>query len=366
MYRTSAVYRGFLYLAIITIVVAIGLYVGDYDDQAGIAVTLFFVFLLIGMWGFRSLKGFSFTVWVLAAVAVAMIYPGHVTEINGFETETLIVPLIQIIMFGMGTAMSLQDFAGVIRMPKGVLVGLSCQFTIMPIIGVALALSLGFPPEIAAGIVLIGSSPSGVASNVMAFISNGNLALSVTLTACATLLAPVVTPLLMMAFAGQMVPIEFFSMMVSIFYMIILPIIAGLVFNRVFRGRAKWLHKLMPLVAMAANVMIIAVIVAAGRDHLLTIGILLLLAAVIHNTAGYVLGYWGCRLFKMSKKDSRTIAFEVGMQNGGMAAGIASEMGRAATMGLFPAVFGTWMDISGSILANWWRENPADEETSDS
>ena len=162
--------------------------------------------------------------------------------------------------------------------------------------------------------------------------------------------------------AGQFIPIDSFQMMVSIIKMIFVPIIAGMVFNKIFKGRAGWLHIAMPFIAMAANVVIIAVIVAAGRDSLLEIGLLLLLAAIIHNASGYVLGYWGCRLFKMNKVDSRTIAIEVGMQNGGMAAGIASELGKAATLGLFPAIFGTWMDISGSFLANWWRTAPTGED----
>ncbi|MGM0505703.1 MAG: bile acid:sodium symporter family protein [Bacteroidota bacterium] len=150
-------------------------------------------------------------------------------------------------------------------------------------------------------------------------------------------------------------------MMWSIFKMIILPVIAGLVFHHLMSGRAAWVDQAMPLLAMAANVLIIGIIVAAGRDDLLSVGLILLLVAILHNAAGYTLGYWGCRLFGMDRRDSRTIAFEVGMQNGGMAAGIASEMGRAATMGLFPAVFGTWMDVSGSMLANWWRERPPEE-----
>lgn len=362
MNYTDKLHKIALYFAGLSLAVVIIMLLADYVSEIGIPVIFFFTFLLIGIRGFRYLKGFAFTVWVLAAVAMAIIYPDYIIEVGGYNTELLIVPLIQIIMFGMGTAMSIKDFAGVLKMPKGVMIGMSCQYTIMPLLGIGLALLFGFPAEIAAGVVLIGSSPSGVSSNVMAFISKGNLALSVTLTAFATLMAPVMTPFLMQIFAGQFVPIEFYSMMISIIYMIILPIIAGLVFNRIFRGRAKWLHDAMPVVAMAANVLIIAVIVAAGRDSLLMMGILLLLAAIIHNAAGYTLGYWGCRLFKMNKTDSRTIAFEVGMQNGGMAAGIASEMGRAATMGLFPAVFGTWMDVSGSVLANWWRENPPVEE----
>ncbi|MEX2572918.1 MAG: bile acid:sodium symporter family protein [Balneolaceae bacterium] len=362
MNQSNKKYSGSLILAGMFLTGITGMILTGNMSEAGIPMIFFFLFLLVGIRGFPALKGFAFTVWVLAAAALAMFYPEYMVRIGDFDTERLIVPLIQIIMFGMGTAMSLQDFAGVVKMPRGVLVGLSCQFTIMPVIGITLALLMGFPAEIAAGIVLIGSSPSGVSSNVMAFISNGNLALSVTLTAFATLLAPLMTPFLMQLLAGQMVPIEFYSMMISILKMIILPVIAGLVFNRLFRGRVKWLHDLMPVVAMAANVVIIAVIVAAGRDSLLSIGLLLLIAAAIHNAAGYFLGYWGCRLFRMNKMDSRTIAFEVGMQNGGMAAGIASDMGRAATMGLFPAVFGTWMDISGSILANWWRDRQPDNE----
>lgn len=158
-----------------------------------------------------------------AAVTFSMFYPSLITEVRGYNTEGLIVPLIQLIMFGMGTAMSLQDFAGVIKMPKGVFVGLICQFSIMPVLGISIALLFGFPPEIAAGVVLIGSSPSGVASNVMAFLAKGNVALSITLTATATLLAPVMTPFLMQTFAGQFVPIDFLSMMFSIINMIILP-----------------------------------------------------------------------------------------------------------------------------------------------
>lgn len=362
MNNTDGIYRSFLGLAGLSLLAVIVMLLLGYGSEVGIPVIGMFSFLAIGIRGIDHLKGFAFTIWVFAAVSVAMFYPWLITEVRGYNTEGLIVPLIQVIMFGMGTALSVQDFVGVVKMPKGVFVGLICQFSIMPLMGVTLALSFGFPAEIAAGVVLIGSSPSGVASNVMAFLAKGNLALSVTLTAVATLLAPVMTPLLMQTFAGQFVPIEFYSMMVSIFKMVILPIAAGLLFNRIFRGKAKWLHDAMPVISMAGIVIIIAVITAAGRDHLLTIGLLLILAAIIHNAAGYVFGYWGCRLFRMNKRDSRTIAFEVGMQNGGLASGIAVEMGRAATMGLAPAVFGPWMNISGSFLANWWRDRATGEE----
>ena len=330
-------------------------------SHSGIYVILFFVFIALGIRGTESLKGFSFTVWVFAAVSLAMYFPSYITEVNGFKTTALIVPLIQLIMFGMGTAMSVSDFAGVIKMPKGVVIGLICQFSIMPLTGFLLASSLNFPAEIAAGIVLIGSSPSGVASNVMAFLSKGNLALSVTLTSIATLLAPFITPFLMQVFASQFVPIEFLSMMWSITKMIILPIAAGLLFNKIFSERAKWVNDAMPVVSMLGIIVIIAVITASGRDNLISVGLLLILAGVIHNAIGYLLGYWGCRITGMNITDSRTIAFEVGMQNGGLASGIAVEMGRAATMGLAPAIFGPWMNISGSFLANWWRDRQPED-----
>ncbi|MEX0679837.1 MAG: bile acid:sodium symporter family protein [Balneolales bacterium] len=355
---SEKVYKIALVLALVALPIAILMSLFGAGSSTGPLVIGSFCLLAIGIRGFDNLKGFSFTLWVFAAVSVAMFYPGSITDIGSYNTEGLIVPLIQLIMFGMGTAMSLQDFVGVVKMPKAVFVGLLCQFTIMPIVGVTIAMSFNFPPAIAAGVVLIGCSPSGVASNVMAFLSKGNLALSVTLTAIATLMAPIITPFLMQVFAGQFIPIDFVAMMISIIKMVILPIALGLLFNRVFRGKAQWLHDAMPMISMAGIVVIIAVITASGRDNLLTIGLLLIFAAILHNAAGYFLGYWGCRLMKMDEKSCRTIAFEVGMQNGGLASGIAVELGRASTMGLAPAVFGPWMNISGSFLANWWRDRP--------
>ncbi|WP_234364240.1 bile acid:sodium symporter family protein [Lunatibacter salilacus] len=304
-----------------------------------------------------TVKGFSFTAWVLAAVGMALMYPHHITVFLGFSTEDWIVPLIQLIMFGMGTTMGITDFYGILRMPKGVLIGLGCQFTIMPILAVILANVFGFPPEIAAGVILIGSSPSGVSSNIITYLAKGNLPLSITLTSFTTLLAPLVTPLLMKYLAGHYISLDYMSMMYGIIKMLFIPVILGILVNRLLRTRATWIQKAMPGVAMGANVLIIAIIIAVGRDSLLTLGIALLLGAIIHNAIGFLLGYWSCRFLGMSKIDCRTIAIEVGMQNGGMAAGIASDMGKAATMGLFPAIFGTWMDISGSFLANLWRKS---------
>ena len=343
-------------LSCMMFVITAGLYLSENLTMVGVPLILFFLTLALGMRVNQRLKGFSFTVLILAAVSLSMFFPQTFNQWGDFQVKKLIVPLLQIIMFGMGTAMSFNDFYGVIKMPKGVLVGLICQFSIMPFLGFILATLFNFPAEIAAGVVLIGSSPSGLASNVMAYLAKANVALSVTLTAVATLVAPIMTPFLMKYFAGAFVPIDFIAMMVSILKMVILPVVLGLVFNHFFHGRTKWLDKAMPLVSMTAITLIIMIITAAGRDSLLSIGALLILTAIIHNLLGYSLGYWSCRVLRMKEQDCRTIALEVGMQNGGLASGIALEMGKVSTVGLAPAVFGPWMNISGSSLATWWRD----------
>jgi BASS family bile acid:Na+ symporter len=352
----SRITKTILGLSIVFFLITIYLFLMGQFSESGPFMVLFFLFLALGIRGTDRFKGLSFTVLIFAAVSLSMYYPQSFIQVGDFQLKKLIVPLLQVIMFGMGTAMSFNDFYGVIKMPKGVFVGLICQFSIMPILGFTLATLFNFPAEIAAGVVLIGSSPSGLASNVMAYLAKANVALSVTLTAVATLMAPFMTPILMKYLAGSFVPIDFISMMISIVKIVILPIALGLIFNHFFHGKAKWLDKTMPIISMGGIALIIMIITAAGRDDLLTIGILLIIAAIIHNLMGYLLGYWGCRLLNMKEQDCRTIALEVGMQNGGLASGIALEMGKISTVGLAPAIFGPWMNISGSSLATWWRD----------
>ena len=325
----------------------------------------FFVALALGFRGFDHLKGFSYTVIIFAAVTTSLYYPQFFIEYNGYKLSGLIKPLIQIIMFGMGTSMSFKDFAGVIKAPRGVFIGVTAHFIIMPLLGFTLA-TIGmavfnFPPEVAAGVILIGCSPNGMASNVISFLAKANLALSITITAVSTMLSPIVTPLLMGYFAGSLIQIDVLDMMFEIFGMVIVPIGAGLLFNHFLSGKAKWLDSAMPIVSMAGIAIIIVVITAVGRASLLTIGPALLLIVLVHNLFGYTLGYWSGRLFKMNERDCRTMAIEVGMQNGGLASGIAKEMGKIATVGLAPAIFGPLMNVTGSLLASYWHKNSPKE-----
>jgi BASS family bile acid:Na+ symporter len=308
--------------------------------------------------GIPSTKGFSFTMWIFTAVTFSLYYPGLFTGIGDFSFKAMIVPLLQLIMFGVGSTMGLSDFAGVVRMPKGVVVGIVCQFTIMPWIGYGLAHAFGFPPEIAAGLILVGSVPSGLASNVMSYIANANVALSVTLTAIATLMAPLMTPLLMQLLAGEYVPVDFVSMMIDITKIVIVPIGVGLILHHFFSSRLPGLFRVLPILSMVSIAVIITIITAAGRESLLMMGPLLAVACLIHNLAGYSLGYGVCKVLRMDEKSCRTIALEVGLQNSGLASGLALQMGKVATVGLAPAIFGPLMNITGSSLATWWHNKP--------
>jgi bile acid:Na+ symporter, BASS family len=304
------------------------------------------------------MKNYAFTLVIVLAVIISMIFPQYFTEIGGFQLKKLIVPLLQVIMFGMGTTMTAADFANVAKMPKAVIIGLVSQFTIMPTVGFALANIFSFPPEIAAGVILIGCSPSGLASNVMAYIAKANVALSITITSIATLLAPILTPALMKLLGGQFIQVSAQTMMFDIIKMIILPIILGLIVNRLMGKYSETLNRVLPLISMVGIALIIVVITAAGRDALLSIGGTLILAVLLHNVLGYILGYWGSRFFGLDEQSCRTVAIEVGLQNAGLASGLALQMGKVATVGLAAALFGPIMNTTGSLLATWWSKKP--------
>lgn len=354
-YLASAV---FLIIYIITVI-------GGQHNWGGWILLLFFVSLAMAFRTHSLLKGLSYTLMIMAVVSLAMYYPQHFKTAGSFKLSGLIIPLLQIIMFGMGTELSLKDFANVMRMPKGIIVGVVCHYVIMPLIGFLVANLFNFPPEIAAGIILVGCCPSGLASNVMCYLARANLALSVSVTTISTMLAPFLTPLLMRLLGGSFVEIDFWGMVWEITKIVIIPVAAGLAFHYLLHGKLKWLDKAMPLLSMAGIGIILTIITAAGRDNLLKVGALLVVATILHNVLGYFLGYWSARLLLFHERDCRTIALEVGMQNAGLASGLALAMGKLATAGLAPAIFGPVMNISGSSLASWWHNHPPEDRPSD-
>lgn len=392
--------RPLLYASALSFVlmVVIG-FIGNYTVMGMLAVLMFG---LLGLYfqTHETLKTFTFTSWVFAFFCGALVYPSLFIEVGGFKLSILIVPLIQVIMFGMGATLNLQDFSRALKMPKAVGLGMLMQFSIMPLSGWAIATVFDFDPEVAAGIILIGSCSGGVASNVMVYLSKGNVALSVTMTACSTLAAPFATPFAMKLLAGKLIEIKVWAMMLSIINLIILPIVAGLIthylLNSQLKGkiwrpialvlavlclslgqsipavqtqlnslggafilmaalRQEWLDKGLPLVSMGGIIYIIAIIAAASRTEILSVGIGLFGAALIHNLTGYLLGYWGARVSRLEEPDCRTVAFEVGMQNGGMGTALALDVLKSTSAALGPVIFGTWMNITGSTLASYWK-----------
>jgi BASS family bile acid:Na+ symporter len=360
----KSIYQLFYFAAALLLVAWIFVTVKQSQRWGGWTLMLFFFCVAIALRGHRLLKGLSFTVVIIGVVGFAMYHPGYFKTIGNFKLSALIIPLLQVIMFGMGTELSLKDFANVIRMPKGILVGVTCHYLIMPLVGLGIATVFNFPNEIAAGIILVGCCPSGLASNVMSYLARANLALSVSVTTVSTLLAPFLTPLLLQWLGGGFVQIDFWGMVWDIMKIVIIPIIAGLGFHYMMRGKFKWLDKMMPIISMIGIACILAIMVAAGRDNLIKVGALLLAATFLHNVAGFFLGYWSARLLKFSERDCRTIALEVGMQNAGLATGLALTMGKIATVGLAPAIFGPVMNVNGSSLASWWHNHLPNEKTS--
>ncbi|HTE32238.1 MAG TPA: bile acid:sodium symporter family protein [Chryseolinea sp.] len=329
---------------------------------AGCLLMLFFVFVALGFRQFELLKGYSFTIMIFAAVSLSMYYPQYFVNVGDFKLSKLIVPLMQILMFGMGTGLSIQDFTAVVKMPKGVVAGVLCHYLIMPLVALTITKIFSFPPEVSAGIILIGSCPNGMASNVMTYLARANLALSVTLTAISTFIAPFVTPMFMQLFAGQYVEINFWTMAWDITKIVIIPVTAGLIFNYFLHGKFKLLDQVMPLLSMIAIGLIIVIITSAGRDSLLVVGVSLVFAVLLHNMSGYFLGYWCAKLLRLNDRDCRTIAIEVGLQNAGLGSSLAMALGKLSTVGLAPAIFAPVMNITGSSLALWWRARPLENE----
>ena len=294
--------------------------------------------------------GNTFAVWVLLFAGLAFFIP------EGF---TWIAPhisiLLGVIMFGMGMTLSVDDFKEVLKQPKKVAIGVLAQFTIMPLLAFGLAIAFRLPPEVAAGVILVGCCPGGTSSNVMTFLARGNVALSVAITSCTTLLAPFVTPALILLLASKWLPVSAGDMFMSVVKIVLIPIILGLIAKMLFRKQVEQSVKAMPIVSVIAIVAIVAAVVSGNQQKIAETGLLILLVVILHNTLGYLLGFWVARLLKLNYADRKAIAIEVGMQNSGLGAALAAA--HFSPLAAVPsAIFSVWHNISGSLLATWWSK----------
>ncbi len=260
-----------------------------------------------------------------------------------------------IIMFGMGLTLEFSDFAEAIRNYKTVGLGVLLQYTVMPVLAVGLSVLFGLPQDVLIGMVVVGSCPGGTASNVIAHLAKANVALSVTMTIVSTCLAPLLTPLIIYIILNQQVEIPFLPMIQSVFWIVILPLVDGLVLRRLLRKRVDGLLHIFPSISIIVIAMLIACIIGLNRDLLGSFPLLVFLAVALHNLGGLGAGYGAGRLAGFNHRDSVTLAIEVGMQNSGLGVALATKYFSAASA-LPGALFSLWHNISGVLLANRNRE----------
>ena len=286
----------------------------------------------------------------LAVAIVALVFPGPVSA--AVKTSYVNI-LLGIVMFGMGMTLKLSDFKVVFTKPKAVIVGILSQFVIMPVLAFVLAFAFQLPAELAVGVILVGSCPGGTSSNVMTYLAKGDVALSVGMTACTTIMAPIVTPLLVLLFAGQTVDVDVLEMFLSIVQVVLVPIAAGFLINYFFEKVAAACASVLPLVSVVGISLIIMAVVAANQAKLLTVGPLIILVVMLHNVLGYALGYLVGRVLRLTKEQMRTLSIEVGMQNSGLASSLATVHFASMPLAAVPgAVFSVWHNISGAVYAN--------------
>lgn len=292
----------------------------------------------------------TFALWVVVFALIALCFPTAFVWLKAY------IPwVLGIIMLGMGMTMTVDDFKGVLQNPKAVLIGVVAQFVIMPSLAYLLCKLLQLPAEIAVGVILVGCCPGGTASNVIAYMAKANTALSVACTSISTFLAPILTPTIFYLLASQWIPIDAGSMFIDILKVVIFPIILGVTLRTFFKQKTEQYIQIMPLVSVIAIVVIVAAIIAASKASILQSGLLILVVVILHNSLGFLLGYWASRLLKLPYPDAKAVSIEVGMQNSGLGVTLAAIHFAASPITAVPsAIFSLWHNISGPALATYW------------
>lgn len=297
-----------------------------------------------------------FVLWVLLFSVVAYMLPQGFTWIG-----TYITILLGVIMFGMGLTLKLSDFSIVFRKPIPVIIGVLAQFVIMPLVAFGIAVIFQLPSELAAGLVLVGACPGGTASNVMVYLAKGDVPLSVAMTSISTLLAPLLTPVILLLLAGQWIPVDPASMFLSIAEVILIPIALGILVNVFFPIVVQKSTEVLPLISVVAIVAIVAGVVGGNKENIATSGLLLFAAVILHNLFGLFLGYLAALMTGLDETKRRAVSIEVGMQNSGLGATLATVY-FSPLAALPSAIFSVWHNISGPFLASFWSQRPVKDQ----
>lgn len=295
-----------------------------------------------------SFANSTFALWVVLFSLLSFLYPSSFVWISNY-----ISILLGIIMFGMGLTLSLNDFKAVFKQPKSVLIGVVGQYTIMPGLAYGLALLFQLPPEVAIGVILVGCCPGGTASNVMTYLAKGNTALSVAVTSIATLIAPFLTPVLIMLFASQWLEVSASSLLVSILKIVLLPIILGIIVKLLFKNGVEKSIKALPLISVIGIVAVAAGVVAVNAESIADAALKMVFIVILHNLFGLFFGWFLARLFRLDEGSQKALSIEVGMQNSGLGAALA--LAHFSPIAAVPsAIFSVWHNISGPLLATYW------------
>lgn len=306
---------------------------------------------------FSQFIGRTFALWVIVFAILGFVFPDIFKQVTPY-----IVTLLGIIMFGMGLTISLDDFKEVAKRPFEVGIGVVSQFLIMPLLAVLLTAVIPMSPEVAAGVILVGCCPGGTSSNVMTYLSKGDVALSVACTSVTTLLAPIVTPFLVWTFASQYLPVDATAMFMSIVKVVLLPLALGFFLQKLLPGLVKAAVPALPLVSVAGIVLIVAAVVGASKGAIASSGLLIFAVVVLHNGLGYLLGFFAAKAAGLSLAKRKAIAIEVGMQNSGLGAALANTY-FSPVAAVPSAIFSVWHNISGALLANYFASRTEDETT---
>ena len=289
------------------------------------------------------------SVIVLVVAALALFFPKSVS----FIKTTYVNYLLMTSMFCMGITLKLEDFKVLFTRPRDIVIGAIAQFTIMLLLAFLLSLAFRLPPELAIGVILVGTCPGGISSNVITYLAKGDVPLSVGMTSVSTILAPLATPLLTLLYAGEKIDVNAMSMFISILQVVVAPIVLGFVINKFFHKFVDHFKDILPLISVVAVVAIVAAVVSANSQRLMQVGHLVVMVIIIHNTLGYMLGYLLGKVCKFNNAKCKTISIEVGMQNAGLASSLASTHFAYMALAAVPGAIGSvWHCISGSIVAN--------------
>ena len=287
-------------------------------------------------------------VLVLLSAVAAYFFPEALSGIKPASVNYL----LGVVMFGMGLTLNFSDFKVVFSRPRDLFIGCLAQFTVMPLLAWLLSRAFALDEALALGIVLVGCCPGGTASNVITYLAKGDLALSVGMTGVSTLLSPLLTPLLTWLLAGKQVDVDVLRMFLSILWVVILPIVAGLVVKRLWKDVTERFIDYLPAISSLAICFIVAIVISANAPKLMRGGVLVILAVVLHNVCGLLLGYLAGRLAGLPAAQRRAVSIEVGMQNSGLASSLAVMHFAAYPLASVPgAVFSVWHNISGAIVA---------------